>query len=713
MKKLSFIMAVLMIMMCMPMMFVSAADEAADATAPETVTDVLSARYGEKYALYEFASDEEAIAAGAIGRFTKEGGNGYALTWTAVGGQAKDCGATVFYLIKDGVEADALGRDTTFDVGGRPLIVDGSLGMTEGSTYGYTVKTGDRFLHADAATDKSSMGRQAGSVTFKNIYLDATAVTGALIQTNAGALVPTIVLDNVFVGSLNSQYGIVFRGTGKIEFNKVNMVMPKSTSAPVYMDQGSGQEFVVTNSVIEGNDRAIYSAANNVKVDITNSVVTLNKTSRAAVQINGGSNSVYNLYSGTFTGGYGFVIQNAPNLEVNIYGGTYNATANNGVQLQGNSAATLNVHGGVWNSKLHSIYVNGAKEAMTVNITGGTFIGNASRMIRNTGNAGNVINISGGTFISKNFDTDTTKFSSTPTPSFGLIFTELNNTINVSGGTFTAYKDDGINLATDTPFFCSWKKDETVDPKITISGGTFNGGSCFLLEAVYSGDAAAPLADESVWHNYDKGANGVAMAPVAVQGAAIRLNAVSGIRFTSTISGLTIKYIQENLAKEGTTLSYGTMIVPSNYIKYAGGELTMAALDKAGKAYVNIEAKDGLVENEDGSVTINASLVNIKKENYKRDFVAVAYIKYTDNTGAEVIKYAQNVNLAAFSRNVAEIAYAALADVHANASGAYTNEVSEYYVWNANARTYEVVNAKAYTRYSDDQLAIIKAYIAE
>ena len=101
----------------------------------------------------------------------------------------------------------------------------------------------------------------------------------------------------------------------------------------------------------------------------------------------------------------------------------------------------------------------------------------------------------------------------------------------------------------------------------------------------------------------------------------------------------------------------------------------------------------------------------IKKENYDRDFIAVAYIKYTDKTGAEVIKYATNVTLAAFSRNVQEVAHAALADVLTTSAGTYTNKVDGYYVWNQNARKYEYVTGTAYSRYNAEQLAVLKSYI--
>lgn len=756
MKKLSFIMAVLMILMCMPIMAISAAEEvvAPDANAPEDVKEIHK-NLSEAYWLYEYESDEAAIADGAFGRFCKEGGFGYAKTWTAVAAQAKDCGATVFYLITD-AEATVLGRTTAFGVGSRELVVDGALGQDK-SEYGYTIKVaGGRFLQYDKSSEEvpgktgvfqSTLGRLGSSLTFRNIYVDATGVTGALMQHDANVAGPALTFDNVYFDAPKAQYGVVARGYDQtLTFNDVYLqcLGNGSNSAVVFADQGAGKITLnVTNSDLKGTNYCLLISRDaDVVVKDSNCINDRPARSAASVQCNGGLLNV-TIDGGVYGQGLGFLVNSGVKTGsvFNIYDGTFSASGSgvsNAIRCQCNNMVEVNIYGGNWYASEHLIYVTangggtfnfyggnfqGKKEIIrfdakamgsAINIYGGNFAGDGQRMIRLSGTEGScALTIAGGNFVGKNYDKAMDVFTSTPTPSSGLIFIEQKNSAKIVGGTFTAYKDNGITLATEDAFVYCWKASESVNPSVEITGGIFNGGKCFLADVVYSGDKNAPIDEaKSTFYYYTEGTNGVTLEPKATQGASVRLDKnSSGLRFTATIDALAIKFIEENLVKEGTELSYGTMIVPSNYVKYAGGELTMEAFDKAGKAYLNIEAKDGVIVNEDGSVTINAAMVNIKKENYDRDFIAVAYIKYTDKTGAEVIKYATNVTLAAFSRNVQEVAHAALADVLTTSAGTYTNKVDGYYVWNQNARKYEYVTGTAYSRYNAEQLAVLKSYI--
>jgi hypothetical protein len=740
MKKLSFIMAVLMILMCMPIMAISAAEEvvAPDANAPETVTNT-TASVGADYVLYQYASDEEAIADGAIGRFTKEGGNGYAKSFAPVGAEAGVCGTDVFYLIADFVWADGNKRigdqfPLHLGAGGRKVIIDGSLGQLTATKSNFKLQNTGRVIHLGYASP--------GQLTLRN--LDVVTSTNSAIQCNAGS--PTLVLENVKVSASGNASQAIVMGSTLVVKNSEIVIASSSGTAAAIQTHNAAANITLEDSTIVGNGYALYLNSG-AKCSITNCDITVGSDSRAAVQCNGGVQEV-SIYSGTFTGGYGFVMNTSvgEGSVYNIYGGTFIARKNSGVRFQSNNNVTMNIYGGSFKTVSHildiattgnpatkgtldvnisggtfqasagqAIYVNNLNPN-EINISGGTFISDGQRMIRltNANSAGSTLNISGGTFLARNFDIGMDKFSGTPTPQSGLIFAECNHKINITGGTFTAYKDNGITFATDAAFVYCWNSDTTkYNPSVTISGGSFKGGLCFLADVVYTGDKNAPIDEaKSTFYYYTEGTDGVALEPKAVQGASVRLDKnSSGLRFTATIDALAIKFIEENLVKEGTELSYGTMIVPSNYVKYAGGELTMEAFDKAGKAYLNIEAKDGVIVNEDGSVTINAAMVNIKKENYDRDFIAVAYIKYTDKTGAEVIKYATNVTLAAFSRNVQEVAHAALADVLTTSAGTYTNKVDGYYVWNQNARKYELTPGTAYSRYNAEQLAVLKSYI--
>ena len=56
-----------------------------------------------------------------------------------------------------------------------------------------------------------------------------------------------------------------------------------------------------------------------------------------------------------------------------------------------------------------------------------------------------------------------------------------------------------------------------------------------------------------------------------------------------------------------------------------------------------VEAKDGLVTDDDGNLTIRASLINIKSKNYTRNFTGVAYAKVTDENGNETYYWATHM----------------------------------------------------------------------
>lgn len=163
-----------------------------------------------------------------------------------------------------------------------------------------------------------------------------------------------------------------------------------------------------------------------------------------------------------------------------------------------------------------------------------------------------------------------------------------------------------------------------------------------------------------------------------LHGASVRLNSTSGIRFTSQISAGDIEYAG-SLSDAGTEPSFGTLIVPTDYITtYRIEKLDINGLHGAGFVqynftdlsqntnpdglyYVNIPAERGIVLGTDGGATVNAALVNLTPAAYRREFSAVSYIKYTSG-GVDYYVFS-HYSPTANSRSIEQVAYRALCDV--------------------------------------------------
>ena len=78
--------------------------------------------------------------------------------------------------------------------------------------------------------------------------------------------------------------------------------------------------------------------------------------------------------------------------------------------------------------------------------------------------------------------------------------------------------------------------------------------------------------------------------------------------------------------------------------------------------YAIVNAVNGLVTEADGSLTIRASIINIKEKNYTRNLTGIAFAKVTDANGNETYYYASHVS-AGVSANMREIAKTALNDL--------------------------------------------------
>ena len=117
----------------------------------------------------------------------------------------------------------------------------------------------------------------------------------------------------------------------------------------------------------------------------------------------------------------------------------------------------------------------------------------------------------------------------------------------------------------------------------------------------------------------------------------------TGIRFVSSMNSTTYNDL-EALETDGAKVDYGMLIVPRDYLNAEGkGEVTEETVFGTGAVYCTEEAdhdttctKTHIAKAEAETMTVNGttaefkgSLINIKTGNVHREFVGVAYVKYT------------------------------------------------------------------------------------
>ena len=153
-----------------------------------------------------------------------------------------------------------------------------------------------------------------------------------------------------------------------------------------------------------------------------------------------------------------------------------------------------------------------------------------------------------------------------------------------------------------------------------------------------------------------------------MSGAAVRMANPTGLRFTAMLGA---DYLNA-LVGDATDYSYGIIIAPTDYVAEANGVFTVEALKALSYEVAYKEIKAENLQNDptaDGCYVFTGTLVNVQKENYNRDFSAIAYVKVGDTY------YYSNYNEADNARNIAEVASNACADTSAE-----QNEVYQYAV---------------------------------
>ena len=156
-----------------------------------------------------------------------------------------------------------------------------------------------------------------------------------------------------------------------------------------------------------------------------------------------------------------------------------------------------------------------------------------------------------------------------------------------------------------------------------------------------------------------------------VNGASVRLDNPTGIRFTGSVKKDYLDALKEEYGAENVTI--GMLITPTDYLTDNGIAFTKAALDACtaieGEKYLEIDAKTVLSGN--GYYKINCAMVNMNESNYERSFSARLYIK----VNGEIIEYSA-YNSANNSRSIAEVAERAYNDVKGTQDSVYKYETT-------------------------------------
>ena len=154
-------------------------------------------------------------------------------------------------------------------------------------------------------------------------------------------------------------------------------------------------------------------------------------------------------------------------------------------------------------------------------------------------------------------------------------------------------------------------------------------------------------------------------------GASVRMTTPTGLRFT----GYADKGYVDGLKTETNEVTLGMLITPTDYLEKVDN-FTKADLDKAdinGAKYLEIDAADETVKEDDGYYSIKCVIASIKPENYQREFSAILYVK----VDGEIVAYS-DYNEVFNSRSVAEVALNAYYDLKDTKDDTYKNEVKEY-----------------------------------
>ena len=174
----------------------------------------------------------------------------------------------------------------------------------------------------------------------------------------------------------------------------------------------------------------------------------------------------------------------------------------------------------------------------------------------------------------------------------------------------------------------------------------------------------------------------------------------SGIRFQTWISKESLTQIQSYLGTEYTSVSFGTLIVPSADL--VGGEFTHEWLEANDITYMDIASSAELTQGgwafaaeTDDYVTFFGSIVNLKSTNHNRYFSGVGYIAIVKEGETEPTYFYASYNQSS-SRSASYIAQAAVADRSETETEYYDNRINENNNWSP---------------YTEGEIAFLKLYM--
>ena len=189
-----------------------------------------------------------------------------------------------------------------------------------------------------------------------------------------------------------------------------------------------------------------------------------------------------------------------------------------------------------------------------------------------------------------------------------LLFPMISVLVAADGGAETIHvnKNDTLPDPENVPegkVFAGWGGEDV----FLSAGATYKGPSSMELTAVYVDISTKPDTK-------------------------VRTETEIGLRFLTEIDKADLVAL-----KQYTPVTYGTYIAPVDYVEAAKGVLTPAALQAAGKTYLETTT-DQLYAESDTVATVAGSLVKVLQQNQYREFCAAGYIQvqYTDGSIANL-----------------------------------------------------------------------------
>ena len=500
----------------------------------------------------------------------------------------------------------------------------------------------------------------------RNVYVAGNAkLSGKQIVSYGAAVALTfaeyadVSLIEIILNTRSSSLTVT--GNAKLTCSRNIRFAPKAGNTASFT--ASGNATVTTNGT--GSYFGIHftsDGAGNGKVVIKDNAY-LSTAVHATVAQNKGTYS-FEMTGGTIRAKANACVWTGPDSvnTVKIYGGTLIADAGYTMELKGKTGSAFDIYGGSVICTVGHAAIE-AKGTVTVNIWGGYFEGHEKSCVRPCESA--TLNIYGGYFYyggALNSEGSTVRS--------GVAADTQSPTVNLYGGRFVSTSShDGVFHA--------------IAPK-----GYFNIAenavfSCQGGDAILVSDSAyvTTLRYTGAIHRYSSSA-----APERVTGAQLRLTEGStGIRFTTHYPKEAVEYF--NAIADAGTVTYGTLIVPVDYLDGISA-FTLDALAKAGLAPLNLTAQNGLIQNDDGSVTVRAAITNIKPQNLGRSFTAIGYVCYEkDDT---LVYFYTDHHQADHSRSIRQLAQLALEDVNENKTTTYKYDCGNgtYSPYSRNQRNY-------------------------